>query len=356
MLTCKSRYHLSVLLLLAFIACSSSQALPPVELHPALPFVSTALIRLQAPGEPWALFWGSILTDEKADVCGYGGVNISKPTVVHYDETTRELEINKKECVLDYAPFAGVYDGFNLTSICTDVAPIPPDHCAIYLSSENITDKVSPAPTLGSNCAGCWGTDCRCVAVDNVPACFPSRAVVTVVGRGAIRMTELKTGDRVLSVAKDGTPCYDPIYFWGHRDSVALSRFVALDVSAPGRRQATIMMSPRHFLPLGDSLKTSRYMYARDIKPGDTVIMADTSGSATGTVTAKRMGGHLVVDGVVASSHSDWVLDDVVPPSMVPYLPVIYQAIFWPIYWAQQLFPANWIDHVIAVGAAHGSI
>lgn len=64
-------------------------------------------------------------------------------------------------------------------------------------------------------------------------------------GRGAIRMTELKTGDRVLSVAKDGTPFYDPVYFWGHRDSVVLSHFVALDVSAASRRQATILMSPR---------------------------------------------------------------------------------------------------------------
>lgn len=68
---------------------------------------------------------------------------------------------------------------------------------------------------------------------------------VTVAGRGATRMTELKTGDRVLSVAKDGTPFYDPIYFWGHRDSVTISLSMALDVCAPARRQATIMLSPR---------------------------------------------------------------------------------------------------------------
>lgn len=61
-------------------------------------------------------------------------------------------------------------------------------------------------------------------------------------------------------------------------------------------------------------------------------------------------GGHLVVNGVVASAHSDWVLDDVVPPRMVPYLPEIYQAIFRPIYWAQQLsFPADWISPAIAL-------
>ncbi|CAL8466183.1 g5719 [Coccomyxa elongata] len=362
MQTGRSRYHLSVLLLFAFIACSSSQALPPVELHPALPFVSTALVRLQAPGQPWALFWGSIPTDEKADVCGYGGVNFTQATVVHYDEVTRGLDIDKKECVLDYALFAGTYKWFNLTAICTDVSNIPPDHCAIYLSSDNITAMGSTTPANGGNCAGCWGTDCRCVPVNTIPACFPSSTVVTVAGRGATRMTELKTGDRVLSVAKDGKPFYDPICFWGHRDGVTMSHFVALDVSAPGRRQATISLSPRHFLPVGDSLNTSRYMYARDINPGDKVIVADTSGSAAGTVTAKRLviseglynpytkGGHLVVNGVVASAHSDWVLDDVVPTGMVPYLPEIYQAVFRPIYWAQQLlFPADWINPAIAL-------
>ncbi len=69
---------------------------------------------------------------------------------------------------------------------------------------------------------------------------------VTVAGRGATRMAELETGDRVLSIAKDGTPFYDPIYFWGHRDNAMLSRSVALDVCAPGRSQATILMSPRY--------------------------------------------------------------------------------------------------------------
>ncbi len=99
MQTCRLRYHLSVLLLFAFIACSSSQALPPVELHPALPFVSTALVRLQAPGQPWALFWGSIPTDEKAEVCGYGGVNFTQPTVVHYDDVTGGLVRNHRQLI-----------------------------------------------------------------------------------------------------------------------------------------------------------------------------------------------------------------------------------------------------------------
>ncbi len=90
---CTFKQARSVLLLLIFTASSScqTQVLAPVELHPALPFVSTALVRLQAPGQPWALFWGSVPIDEKADVCGYGGVNYTQSTVVHYDEVTRGL-------------------------------------------------------------------------------------------------------------------------------------------------------------------------------------------------------------------------------------------------------------------------
>ena len=42
------------------------------------------------------------------------------------------------------------------------------------------------------------------------------------------------------------------------------------------------------------------------------------------------LGGSIIVGGVLASSHSEWVLDSLVPESMVGHMPAIYQALFAP--------------------------
>ncbi len=52
---------------------------------------------------------------------------------------------------------------------------------------------------------------------------------------------------------------------------------------------------------------------------------------------APAQGGLVVVNGVVASAHSDWVLDDLVPAAWTPALPRLYQALFRPVYWAYRL-------------------
>ena len=43
------------------------------------------------------------------------------------------------------------------------------------------------------------------------------------------------------------------------------------------------------------------------------------------SATAMLQSGRLVVDGVLASAHSDWLLDDVMPAWAVHLLPHIYQ-------------------------------
>ena len=48
-------------------------------------------------------------------------------------------------------------------------------------------------------------------------------------------------------------------------------------------------------------------------------------------------GGFIVVNGVLASAHSDWLLDDLVPASWQPALPAIYQALFRPLFWVYRL-------------------
>jgi hypothetical protein len=43
-------------------------------------------------------------------------------------------------------------------------------------------------------------------------------------------------------------------------------------------------------------------------------------------------GADIIVDGVVASSHSDWILDDVTPAAWRHMLPAIYDVLLYPIY------------------------
>merc|ERR1712079_420312 len=42
------------------------------------------------------------------------------------------------------------------------------------------------------------------------------------------------------------------------------------------------------------------------------------------------MSGNIIVNGIVASSHSSWILDPWVPEAFAKHLPEVYQALFWP--------------------------
>ena len=60
-----------------------------------------------------------------------------------------------------------------------------------------------------------------------------------------------------------------------------------------------------------------------------------------------------VVDGVVASDQSEWVLDGVVPAAAVPQLPRVYGALFAPLRWAYlALGPRVW-GQLVAPTVAH---
>lgn len=55
----------------------------------------------------------------------------------------------------------------------------------------------------------------------------------------------------------------------------------------------------------------------------------------TGLFNPFTLNGTLVVNGVVASAHSDWFLDSATPGSLRQHLPATYQALMWP---ARKLF------------------
>jgi hypothetical protein len=160
-------------------------------------------------------------------------------------------------------------------------------------------------------------------------------------------MQHLRAGDKVLTSSADGTLAYEDVYFFGHANPTAVADFVELKLEHSSR---PLQISSRHFVPLcpvaGQPCKYGEhvYKYAHQAVAGDhlwvvggnrdTVELARVKeigvARAAGMFNPYTLGGSIVVNNVLASSHSDWILDDLVPLSLTGYLPYIYQALFAP--------------------------
>jgi hypothetical protein len=173
--------------------------------------------------------------------------------------------------------------------------------------------------------------------------CFPGDATVVVEKSGAHGPTRtplrnLKIGDRVLSAGLDGKLTYETVYFFGHQLADAAGEFVRLEVVVEEeereeqrqqrRERLALELTPKHLLPVFSDAGSSggaTYTRAADVRPGDKVMVVVTGGGGAArlaVVAATSVGpgagafaplttggGRIVVDGVVASVHSDWILD-----------------------------------------------
>jgi len=188
-------------------------------------------------------------------------------------------------------------------------------------------------------------------------------------------MSQLQVGDCVASKLPNGDvePC-DHIYMFGHADSTVMSQYYQLHLSS-GK---TISLSATHFIHTAESWKTpfaeSELKYGRDVVVGDWLWEADVMSQVThrsvktmaGLYNPYTQSGNIIVDGVVASSHSEWFLDSQMPASMIQYLPAMYQHVlgfnrllFWTTgsYGAELLGLANpstsadfWINNWVSCG------
>jgi hypothetical protein len=179
----------------------------------------------------------------------------------------------------------------------------------------------------------------------NAVSCFPADAMVTTTS-GEQKMEDLRVGDKVLSVLASGALTFEDVYFFGHADPKAVDTFSQLQLAGAPK---PLQISDKHFVPLcpitGSKCNYGEhvYKYAREVVSGDHLWIAGAEGSVdltrveeTGHVLKRgkfnpyTVGGSIVVNSVLASAHSEWVLDDWVPSSVVGYLPKIYQVLFAP--------------------------
>jgi hypothetical protein len=165
-------------------------------------------------------------------------------------------------------------------------------------------------------------------------------------------MRDVRLGDRIMLARADGSLGYEDVYLNTHKDSVSATPYVELAL-ASGQ---SLTLSPRHFIPIapeGGAEWQSRVLKgANEVKVGDvvwhqgsdgamlaTTVTAVTETVETGAFNPLTLSGTIVVDGVVASAHSNWFLDGVVSAHLQGQ---IYQAMFAPVRGIYHLIGPEW--------------
>jgi len=159
-------------------------------------------------------------------------------------------------------------------------------------------------------------------------------------------MASLQLGDAVL----DATGAYSPVYFFSHADGAVVAPFVELSLENAYK----LSLSPDHYVAANGHL-----IYAKDVAIGDVLGYVDSgatkSGAVVSTTRSFRRGlynpytlsGTIVVDGVVASCHSSWILDGFLPPRVAA---VVYQQLFVVPRLAYKLLGPRGMAQVFGVG------
>ncbi|GBF88859.1 hypothetical protein Rsub_01358 [Raphidocelis subcapitata] len=202
---------------------------------------------------------------------------------------------------------------------------------------------------------GEWATCADLGGCSSGSGCFPAAATVQLEGGQSKRMDQLAVGDRVLALASDGALKYEDVYFFGHRDAASDAAFVRLGLDGG----AELLLTPDHFVPVlragseaaaraplaAEALAGARMTYARAVTAGDVLAVADGAGGlraasvisseavrARGLFNPYTLGGTIVVDGVLASAHSGWLIDGAAAALGASHaLPAVFQALFAPL-------------------------
>ncbi len=193
--------------------------------------------------------------------------------------------------------------------------------------------------SAGETCPTVCGRE-GCTGYCSSGGCFPADATVTT-DTGIKAISEVRLGDRVLAVLPDGTLGYEEVYLNTHRDAATMAPYVVLGLES-GR---TLRLTPRHFIPVAADATAAWSgrvtKGANEVRAGDFVwsrlddgtmaidrVATTATEMAVGAFNPLTMNGTIVVDGVVASAHSDWFLDGLVPAETQAW---VYQTVLAPV-------------------------
>ena len=211
--------------------------------------------------------------------------------------------------------------------------------CPGEISCPNPTEPGGQCCSTDQVCAsecGPEGDDCYALCESS---CFPGDGQVVLEDGTTRPMTEVEVGDRVQVVETDGTIGFEDVYLMAHKDKALTLTYLDLELST-GK---VLTLSPRHFIPVtkeeAGSWDDRVVVAANEVAIGDTIWFEQDNHIQPRKVTriAPRQGigafnpmtasGTIIVNGVVASAHSDWFLDGMISPDAQAR---VYQGILAP--------------------------
>jgi len=164
-------------------------------------------------------------------------------------------------------------------------------------------------------------------------SCFSATSTVTLESGKVITYPELKVGDRVLSVAADGTPFFDKVFRITHYSTDLPMTYVRLTTTTG----EVLELSPTHLLHVESCCALSNLDTADKVAVGDTVFVSSPTQTAMpvtiktvetavrkGQFNAHTISGNIVVSGIVAShftTESSW------GPDSIEYAPAWYKMV-----------------------------
>ncbi len=177
--------------------------------------------------------------------------------------------------------------------------------------------------------------------------CFPADSTVLVEGRGLTRMDALEVGDRVLTAGDDGTVRFEDIFFFSHRDRHTTSVFLLVRTETGEQ----ITLSPLHLIPVNiNGCPMFTLIPARELRPGDTVFIAQTKTHTPSLGIAKVSSITMVVrEGLYCphTSSGSVFVDNILSSCYTTVVPArLAHALLRPVYWLYQWLPTrcfNWL-------------
>uniref|UniRef100_A0A383WKW5 Hint domain-containing protein n=1 Tax=Tetradesmus obliquus TaxID=3088 RepID=A0A383WKW5_TETOB len=215
-------------------------------------------------------------------------------------------------------------------------------------------------------CAAGVLSTANCIDSNSGGGCFPAGAMLQLPGGISKRMDQLVLGDKLQTMSAAGATTYSDVYLFGHDDPHSYERFVALQLSTN-----KLLLTHGHYIPtatgpacsIANPAACTRLMKrAADVQLGDLVWSVNATSVQFGLDVVKdkseevhrglynpfTLSGDLVVNGVLASAHSDWFLDPVMPQSHVSHIPAIYQTVMAPMRAAYYVGGPNAVKYLDA--------
>jgi len=184
-------------------------------------------------------------------------------------------------------------------------------------------------------------------------SCFSADSFVQTDAGVNIPISDIVVGDRLQSVAADGSIVYEEVYGFGHKDASTETTFIRVEVKRANEGSRYLELTPRHWLHSGATCCSfEQLVEAQHLNVGDTVWITNSANelipSAISNLTrVHRMGIYnpltrsstLIVNGVLASNFANI-------PSW--WSPAAQHQLYLPYRALASLLPASaieWLHH-----------